>query len=313
MLADRAGGEPMDRRLLRLACAAAVTFATSAQAPATTQQLPADLHLLVGHRVKVGRLPLCEPGTYNANLTVGGKFATVLSFKDSSSTPALPSTVRGRMSPSALKMIDDARNSGMMLFKFDDGSQLDTCGKLLVSQLTDGLELAPGESVEIPAATAAQPEFLSKSIEPQISPNQTCPVVVTKVVSGVSLGHLLLEALFVSRFEQELDRAAHGGQGKHYLDIGIANHSDLAIAGVEIIASYSNNMGDETASATYVSPNSDPIKSGGTFTYSAMDRRQSSSTVVGDIAVSINRVRFVDGTFWKDNGSHSCFNTSKID
>jgi len=41
----------------------------------------ADFNVLVGKQVIVQRIPLCQPGTYNAVLTYAGKQATVVSLK----------------------------------------------------------------------------------------------------------------------------------------------------------------------------------------------------------------------------------------
>ena len=59
--------------------APAVTSPAPADA-APTPRLPDDLNLLVGKNVIVGRLPLCVPNSYTANLAYAGKPATVVSY-----------------------------------------------------------------------------------------------------------------------------------------------------------------------------------------------------------------------------------------
>lgn len=65
-----------------------------------------------------------------------------------------------------------------------------------------------------------------------------------------------------ANFQRQLDETAHGGHGKHYLDMRMRNNSSKPVAGIESVVLYSNKMGDETLRDTLDSQNTKPIKPG---------------------------------------------------
>lgn len=265
--------------------------------------IPDDLNLLTGKKVIVGRIPLCVPNTYSVNMTYGGKLATVVSFAPNAMLARNAANLN-RFPPNMRKTMDDARHGGRLTFRFEDGTVLDTCGDLMLSQLAPNMQLAPGETIALPAMasgtlTAAGPA----------APPQQCPLTVMGLSSGLSFGHALVDALTTSELQRQIDSAQNGGAGKNYLDVRLRNDSQKAVKAFEYTAVYSNNMGDETTSGTYVSQNTQPIKPGALTKAYTMDRAERSQTGNGDVKVYISRIRFDDDTMWEDNGSHSCFKT----
>jgi hypothetical protein len=109
-----------------------------------TPRIPDDLNLLIGKKVIVGRMPLCAPNTYAANLTYAGKPATVISYTPNAAL-AENAANPNRFPPIMRASIDDARRGGKMTFRFEDGTLLDTCGDLKLSQLATNMQLATGE------------------------------------------------------------------------------------------------------------------------------------------------------------------------
>jgi hypothetical protein len=123
--------------------APAVTSPAPADA-APTFRLPDDLNLLVGKKVIVGRMPLCVPNSYTAKLAYAGKPATVVSYTPNAAL-AENAVDPKRFPPNMRAMIDDARHGGKMTFRFEDGTLLDTCGDLKLSQFAANMQLTSGE------------------------------------------------------------------------------------------------------------------------------------------------------------------------
>lgn len=277
---------------------------------AAQPKFPDDIHLLIGKHVIVGRLPLCVPNTYTPNLSYAGKPATVLSIKENPQIYKLSPEILSRIPSNFRSMMEDQAKGGTVLFQFEDGTQLDTCTLVGPNVLSQSVELAAGETITPPAEKVTE-AGLSTSSSPSLGssvtlPAQQCPVVVTSLSSGFSLLHSFADALTTSEFERQVDKAANGGQDKHYLDMRMRNASEKPIAGFEIVTAYANKMGDRTNSATQISQNTSDIKPGEELKTYTMDRGAQSLNGVGTVTVYISRVRFSDNTFWQDDGSHSC-------
>src|SRR5215469_17045010 len=115
----------MNRRTVTLI---AITFAGTALAQrGATQPLPSDLRLMVGMRVMVGRMPLCEPNTYTVDLAHAGKAAKIISVKPNNMTVKLSASTLERLPEQSRNLVEDAQNSGTILLEFEDGKRLDTC------------------------------------------------------------------------------------------------------------------------------------------------------------------------------------------
>lgn len=272
------------------------------QAPTdAAPEIPNDLKLLTGKKVIVGRVPLCVPNTYSANMTYGGKLATVVSYAPNALLARNAANLN-RYPPNMRATMDDARRGGRLTFRFEDGTILDTCGDLTLSQLAPNMQLAPGETIALPPTPSG-----TLAAAGPAAPPQQCPLTVMSLSSGLSLGHALVDALTTSEFERHIDSAQNGGADKNYLDVRLRNDSQKAIKTFEYSAVYRENMGDEMASGTYVSQNTRPIKPGAITRVYTMDRAERLQAGTGDVKVYISRIRFADDTMWEDNGSHSCF------
>jgi hypothetical protein len=268
---------------------------------------------LVGKKVIIGRLPLCQPNTFTADISHSGKQATVVSAKPSKS-PQLPNNVLNRMPPESRAMFEDLKNAATLLFEFEDGTKLDSCAPIGPKRIAESLELAPGQIVE-PVAKPV-PSFNETAAAPSpgtATAAQDCPVVVTKVSSSDGgFAHALADAMTTSEFQKQLDSTLNGGKGKHYLDMRMKNVGSKDIRAVESAVVYSNAMGDENSRDTLVTQNTKPFKVGRELKSFFMDRTSQSANGRGDITIYIQRVRFEDNTFWQDHGSRSCKLTSAI-
>jgi hypothetical protein len=266
-------------------------------------KIPDDLHLLEGKKVIVGRMPLCVPNTYTVNLTYAGKHATVVSFTQSPAIARMGATMN-RIPANMRATMQDASRGGKLTFRFEDGTVLDTCGDMMLGQLAPNLELAPGETIALPAASGVA----AAAADPPGAPQQ-CPLIVTDLSSGLSQRHALVDALTTSELERQIDAAQNGGADKTYLDLRVRNDSQKTISAFEYAAVYRNSMGEETTSSTYVSQNTQSIKPGGFSKTYAMDRAERSENGAGDVKVYITRAHFNDNSLWEDNGSQSCSKT----
>ena len=114
---------------------------------------------LVGKKINVQRLPLCEPGTYKVDLTHAGMEATVLSAKPST-MPALSKSVLDKIPPAMRDMILDQQKAALLLLRFDDGAERDTCAAISPTKLAEYVELSPGQTLEpvaVPGLSANLP------------------------------------------------------------------------------------------------------------------------------------------------------------
>ena len=111
-------------------------------------QQPAQL---VGKKINVGRLPLCEPRTYTVDFQHAGMEATVLSA-NASSTRVLPKSVLDKVSPAMRDIMLDQQKAALLLLQFGDGAKRDTCAAIGPKKLAEYIELAPGETLDQVAA-----------------------------------------------------------------------------------------------------------------------------------------------------------------
>ena len=97
---------------------------------------------LVGKKVNVHNIPLCQPGTNKADLAHAGKQATVVSAKPNT-MPAMSPALTSRLPPDIRAMLDDQQKAATLLFQFADGAKLDTCTPIGPQGLAFYLELVP--------------------------------------------------------------------------------------------------------------------------------------------------------------------------
>ncbi len=97
---------------------------------------------LVGKKVNVHQIPLCQPGTHTADHTHADKQATVLSVKPNT-MPAMSPAFTSRLTPEARALLEDQQRAATLLLQFADGAKLDTCTPIGPQGLADYLELLP--------------------------------------------------------------------------------------------------------------------------------------------------------------------------
>jgi hypothetical protein len=121
---------------------------------------------LVGKKIIVNRLPLCEPGTYKPDLIHAGMQATVVSAKPSK-IPILSKSVLDKLSPDMRDMMVDQQKAALLVLQFEDGFSRDTCAAFGPKKLAEYIELAPGQTLEpvapgIAAASSVPPELVTQ-------------------------------------------------------------------------------------------------------------------------------------------------------
>jgi hypothetical protein len=135
-------------------CASAASGQTPPQQPLVIDS-PAQL---VGKKIDVKPLPLCEPGTYNGDLEHAGMIATVIGTAPSAyPIPPLSKSILDRMQPAARDMILDQQKALLLTVQFDDGAKRDTCAAISPKNLANYIELAPGETLGPAPASLATP------------------------------------------------------------------------------------------------------------------------------------------------------------
>ena len=102
---------------------------------------------LIGKQINVQRLPLCQPGTYNADLSHSGKQATVVSVKPSKMMPAVSSAALNRLNPEMRAIVEDQQKAALLLLQFEAGTKLDSCAPIGPKKLSEYVELAPGQTL----------------------------------------------------------------------------------------------------------------------------------------------------------------------
>jgi len=167
------------------------------------------------------------------------------------------------------------------------------------------------EPVQLAQNTPNGPEPVQRMNVP-VAPQsniQTCPATVLKAGANNTL-HGLANALFTSTYEQQTRKINNGMCDPHYLDLTVRNLSNQRI-NAEVVADYLDLMGDVSDSMTVQYGGKKGIKPGGNEGGSTEDTSHRFSGEKSKINVYVKRVRFADGSFWNDNGSHSCGLTVK--
>jgi hypothetical protein len=299
------------------------------------QQVPAsppiqDLNVLIGKQVIVQRTILCPPGTFKWTLDYASKRATVVSLKPQPQIPFRPA-VLNKLPPETRALLEDQRRAATILVQFEDGTQLDSCMAVSPAKLSDHFELVPGQTLDIGLAPDPTPILASDTLPAALTSSvtaaaltpsitaapvlskQECPVTVVRATStNGGFGHAMVDGLTKSPFERAMEKANNGGKDPHYLDVRMHNATQKSIRAVEATVAYANLMGDQGVTNTLLFQNDNPIKAGKEFRGYSVDTSEQSANGKGDVTVYIDRVRFEDNTFWRDNGSRSCALTSKI-
>jgi hypothetical protein len=272
------------------------------------QQPIQDLGLLVGKRVIVQRVALCQPGTFTAVFAYAGKPATVVSLKPKK-MQKLPPSAMNRIPQGQMRELLEGKGATLLL-KFEDGVELDSCAAITPSGLAGFAEVIPGQALERVPVEAFVETPSNAAVSAAL---QECPVSVVKATStDGGFRHAIADGLTKSQFERDLEKVRNGGNDPHYLDVRMHNDSPKPIKAIEAFAAYSNIMGDLGATQTILSQNDKSVPPKGDYRGYIVDTAERLRNGKGEVKVYVNRVRFEDNTFWQDNGSHSCALTSKI-
>ncbi len=155
----------------------------SVQEPPVIQD-PAQL---VGKKINVNRLPLCELGTYKLDFSHAGMEATVISAKPSRAV-ALSKSVLDKMSPDMREIILDQQNASLLLLQFDDGAKRDTCAAIGPKKLAEYVDLSPGQSLE-PVAPSQKPANLLTFLPATPHTAELSEEEVNSALSGLGRDH----------------------------------------------------------------------------------------------------------------------------
>ncbi len=279
-----------------------------------------DMKTLIGKKAIVQRMPLYQPGTYQAiPQTYAGQTVTIIDVKPSAMYASLPKLTASQMAtlPTlSRENIENVRGASTLVVQFSDGAKADTGAMpVLPSTLPNYLQVIvdPATPWQAVATSLDVSGMIPNEDSAAVSHKQECPVVVIKATStDGGLSHALIDSLTKSEYERAVEKASNGGNDPHYLDVRMRNRSDKPIRAIEAFAAYANVMGDEGDKTRVLTQNSKPIMPGGEYKCYAVDTSIRSSNGAGDVKVYITRVRYEDNTFWQDNGSQSCSLTTRI-
>ncbi len=95
---------------------------------------------LVGKKVNVHNIRLCQPGTDTVDVAHAGKLATVVSAKPTTSPPMPPEFIN-RLPAEARALLYDQQKAATLLLQFEDGTKLDTCTPIGPQALSLSLEV----------------------------------------------------------------------------------------------------------------------------------------------------------------------------
>jgi hypothetical protein len=95
---------------------------------------------LVGKKVNVHNIRLCQPGTDTVDLAHAGKLATVVSAKPTT-MPPMPPEFTSRLNAEMRDLLYDQQKAVTLLLQFEDGTKLDTCTPIGPKGLALSLEV----------------------------------------------------------------------------------------------------------------------------------------------------------------------------
>ena len=256
----------------------------------TTEPPIQDLSVLVGKQVVIQRTGLCQPKTFNAVLTYAGKTATVLAVTPKV-MPKMSSSVMNRMPPQARELLEG--KGAIILVKFEDGTEWDSCAAITPSTLVDFAALVPGQTLE-PAPTPTTTAPLTKP--------QKCPVSIINLTSGNSLK----ASMVVSMESQGNSRSI----GKSFLTVKYQNNSNQEVTGIGFRVSYLNSVQEIQHVSDVITPTGAKLKPKKSFTVVQPDWVYVGTEKM-KLSGWVDKVVFADGTSWNDDGSKVCAATSR--
>jgi len=188
------------------------------------------------------------------------------------------------MAPDARALVEDQARAATLLIEFADGTKLDTCAPYGPKKISEYLTLAPGEALTPPPSESP--------VAPQTS--QLCPVVITK----------LTEAPVGSLNKTTLAAAIVGNRDVGHVGINYQNQSDREVLTVRFGLGYVNTM-HELDHIEFADTREHKVKPGKSFGLITSTGNWSLGDPTKHVAW-VEKILFVDGTYWNDNGSRSC-------
>lgn len=268
--------------LMILLCMTAIT---------SKAQTVQDLGSLVGKEVVVQRTGLCQPGTYNAVLTYAGKTATVLAVTPKH-MPQLSQSIINRMPQGQGRELLEGKGA-IILLKFEDGTELDSCAAITPSTMSNFIALVPGQTPEpTPAPTPT-----TSTTQPQ-----ECPVSIVSLTSGDSFKASMVMSLESNGKDRSI--------GKSVLMVKYQNDSNKEVTGIRFRVSYYNSVQEVQHVSDLTTPTGAKLKPKKSFSTFQPDWI-SVGTEKMHLAGWVDKVAFADGTTWSDDGTHACKATSK--
>jgi hypothetical protein len=116
---------------------------------------------LIGKKVKVNKLRVCEPGTYKVDVEHSGMEAIVLSERPRNASP-LPQSELDRLAPDVRDNVLDQQQAVMLMLQFPDGSQRETCVPIGPRKLSEAITIIPDVSPSVHAQPAQNAPALSE-------------------------------------------------------------------------------------------------------------------------------------------------------
>ena len=265
------------------AVAAQILFVATGFGQTTIQ----DLGSLVGKHVVVQRTGLCQPGTFNAVLTYAGKTATVLAVTPKK-MPQIPPSAMSRIPQGQMRELLEGKGA-IFLLKFEDGTELDSCAAITPSTMSDFVALVPGQTLE----SAPKPTV------PNPSPTQPqeCPVSITNLTSGNSFKASMLVSMESQGNSPSI--------GKSFLTVKYQNNSNKEVTGIRFRVSYFNSVQEVQHVSDVITPTGAKLKPKKSFSVVQPDWVYVGTEKM-KLSGWVDKVVFVDGTSWTDNGSEGC-------
>jgi hypothetical protein len=133
---------PVAILFVTLTCIAGLVRANPADQDRTPTSDPAQL---IGRRIKVNNMRLCEPGTYKVDVEHAGMEAVIISEQPRNKSP-LPRSELDRLSPDVRDNLLDQQQAVMLTLQFSDGSQRETCVPIGPKKLSESITVVSGSS-----------------------------------------------------------------------------------------------------------------------------------------------------------------------
>jgi hypothetical protein len=214
--------------------APAAVSAPNTAAPGQPQPQPIrNLSVLVGIEVVAQRMPLCQPGTFTTVIAYAGKQAKVILLKPAN-IPHLPEATMDRLPADTRAMLEDGQEAATILVQFEDGTQLDSCGPIAPSRLSDYFELAPGQNLPLVAYEAADAPStpVSSTVAPESESAARAQRQMNETITGGTYqGSRATPA--ESLTDEQVNQAIIRGKRKpHTIGLTLVDQQEILVSGL---------------------------------------------------------------------------------